>query len=341
MVGSTVESHILCIVCSVFDAYSAVLFLPAEDGDGFRRAAPFSLGDEIITDEDFRTDKGLVGWLLRSHEPLRLTSFDREKNSLGYYRREDEVGIKAFMAFPIATGGVLCVDSKREYSFSEKDQKMLHLFADLISGMQKEKSASLITGNIPRYFVEFNVLRDLRNKYKRWPQYILNFVRTLADASGFDYCAFASTDGSGETYRVECETRRILMDSGQPIVLPMGCGLTGWVFRNEQPVFAGTIETSPSTMLFGKQVEMPDFQAAVCLPVTISRSTRAVICLAHMEPLEIDEVMRSFLLQCVDHLAMHLENLYLQTRLNHLLPQAHLHRNGAPTFETEKNEDEE
>ena len=116
MVGSTVESHILCIVCSVFDAYSAVLFLPAEDGDGFRLAASFSLGDEIITDENFRPEKGLVGWLLRSHEPLRLTSFDREKSSVGYYRREEEVGIKAFMAFPIATGGVLCVDSKREYS---------------------------------------------------------------------------------------------------------------------------------------------------------------------------------------------------------------------------------
>ena len=341
MVGSSVDSHILCIVCSVFDAYSAVLFLPAEDGAGFRLAASFSLGDEIITDENFRPEKGLVGWLLRTHEPLRLTSFDREKSSVGYYLHEENVGIKAFMAFPIATGGVLCVDSKREYSFSEKDQKMLHLFADLISGMQKEKGASVVTGNIPRCFVEFNVLRDLRNKYRRWPQYILNFVRTLAEATGFHYCAFASIDGGGETYRVECETRRILMDSGQPVILPLGSGLTGWVFRNEQPVFAGGMEAAPSTMLFGKQVEMPDFQAAACLPVTISRSTRAVICLAHMEPLEIDEAMRSFLLQCVDHLAMHLENLYLQTRLNQLLPQAHLHRSGAPSFETEKNEDEE
>ena len=104
-------------------------------------------------------------------------------------------------------------------------------------------------------------------------------------------------ENGGETYRVECETRRILMDSGQPIVLPLGSGLTGWVFRNEQPVFAGAMEAAPSTMLFGKQVEMPDFQAAACLPVTISRSTRAVICLAHMETMEIDEAMRSFLLQ--------------------------------------------
>lgn len=341
MVGSTVESHILCIVSSVFDAYSAVLFLPAEDGDGFRLAASFSLGDFIITDENFRPEKGLISWLLRTHEPLRLTNFDREKNTLGYYYREEEVGIKAFMAFPIATGGVLCVDSKREYSFSEKDQKMLHLFADLIAGMQKEKGRSIIAGNIPRYFVEFNVLRELRNKYKRWPQYILNFVRTLAEATGFDYCAFASTDGNGEVYKVECETRPILLDGGQSVLLPLGSGLTGWVFRNEQPVFAGAMEAAPATMLFGKQVEMPDFQAAVCLPVTVSRSTRAVICLAHMEPLEIDEAMRSFLLQCVDHLGMHLENLYLQTRLNHLLPQAHLHRNGAPAFESDKLDDDD
>ena len=33
MTANTLEKHILSIVCSVFDAYSAVLFLPSVNGE--------------------------------------------------------------------------------------------------------------------------------------------------------------------------------------------------------------------------------------------------------------------------------------------------------------------
>lgn len=60
MSSNTLEKHILSIVCSVFDAYSAVLFLPDEEGETHHLSASFSLGDKISSTAEALPGKGLV-----------------------------------------------------------------------------------------------------------------------------------------------------------------------------------------------------------------------------------------------------------------------------------------
>ena len=47
MRATTIEEHILSIVCSVFEAYSAVLFLPEDDKEVCTIRASFSLGPKL------------------------------------------------------------------------------------------------------------------------------------------------------------------------------------------------------------------------------------------------------------------------------------------------------
>ena len=333
MTANSLEKHILSIVCSVFDAYSAVLFLPDEEGEAHYLSAAFSLGDKISPDVSILPGRGLVGWIIRNRQPLLVPNFDQRQSNLGYYADGEEASIKAFMGCPVPTGGALCVDSKRQYSFSDKDHKILQLFAELISRQQGSRGRQELAGDIPRYFAELGVIQDLRFRYKRWPQFLQNYLRTMADATGFDYCAFASVDAPGETYCVECESARLLLMDGEPLILPMGSGITGWVFRNDQPVVAEGVEGAPASVLFGKLPDMPDFQAAMCMPVMVKKCTRGVLCLAHTSPRQIDESMRSFVRQAVDHLALFLENLYLKTRLRTMLPKAQVHSDGPQAYD--------
>lgn len=232
-----------------------------------------------------------------------------------------------------AHGGALCVDSKRQYSFTDRDYKLLQLFAELVSRQQASKGRQEMAGDIPRYFAELAVIQELRFRYRRWSQFIQNYVRTMVDATGFDYCAFASVDVPGESYCVECESARLVLENGEPMVLPVGSGIAGWVFSNDQPVINEGLEGAPSTMLFGKLPGMPDFQAIICLPVQINKSTRGVLCLAHTSTRSIDESLRSFVRQAVDHLALFLENLYLRVRLRSLLPQGTVHSQGPRRYD--------
>lgn len=333
MTENTLEKHILSIVCSVFDAYSVVLFLPDEEGELHHLAASFSLGDKVGGNSTVLPGKGLVGWIVRNRQPLLVPNFDQRQSNLGYYSGGEEANIKAFMGCPVPTGGALCVDSKRQYSFSDKDHKILQMFAELVARQQGSRGRQELAGDIPRYFVELGVIQDLRFRYKRWPQFLQNYLRIMVEATGFDYCAFASVVTPGETYCVEAESVRLLLDGQEPLILPMGSGITGWVFRNDQPVMAEGVEGAPSAVLFGKLPDMPDFQAAICMPVMVNKSTRGVLCLAHTQPRQIDESMRSFVRQAVDHLALFLENLYLKVRLRGMLPKARVHSDGPQAYD--------
>jgi len=329
---SILES-ILDIIWNVFDAYSAVLFLP-EAGKKHRLASFVSLGDRILPPEEADTDKGLVGWIARNRQPLLAPNFDRRKsNRLGYYPPEEEASIKAFMGCPVPGGGVLCVDSKRQYTFSDKDQKILQFFADLVAQPQISSTASPV-GELPRYFAQLGILQELRFRYKRWPVFLTHFLRTMHDATGFDYCAFAACDA--DSYTIEGETAPLMRDGQNPVSLPLHSGIVGRVFRDEQPVFFEAAGDTPSAAPFGKVGDVAPFQTIMCLPVVISQSTRGVLCLAHTTALPMPEIMRSFVRQATDHLALFLENLYLKNRLRGLLPKAKLYNKGPTAFNPDK-----
>ena len=61
-----------------------------------------------------------------------MAQFDRDTRNLKLYLRDE--GIKSFMAVPVGDAGVLCVDSKRNYVFTEKNQKILQDFARVTPG---------------------------------------------------------------------------------------------------------------------------------------------------------------------------------------------------------------
>lgn len=313
--------YVLSLVCSVFDAYSAVLFLPEAEGERYYLAASFSLGKNIPSQVTALPGQGLVGTIIQSRQPLLAKDFDLSRVNLGYYDPDAEEHIKAFMGCPIPTGGALCVDSKRQYYFSEKDFKILQLFAGLIARQQRFEKDE-VSENIPRYFAALGVIQDLHHRYKRWPAFLKNFLRTIADATQFDYCAFATLQENGDEYSLECESAPLLMANGQIWRIPIGRGLTGIVFQEANPVYAEQGGFAPGVGLFGIMEDMPDFPAAICMPIMVNRTCRGVLCLAHSELKEPDESMHTFLRQAVDHLGLFLENLYLEGRLQSFLPKA-------------------
>ncbi|MCL2123492.1 MAG: GAF domain-containing protein [Desulfovibrionaceae bacterium] len=327
---NTVDKSTLTIICSVFDAYSAVLFLPEAEED-CRLASFFSLGDRILSPEEADPGKGLVRWIARNRQPLLVPNFDQSKSRLGYYQPGEEAYIKAFMGCPVPGGGVLCVDSKRQYSFSDKDHKILQLFAELVGQHQRNGMDSPV-GDIPRYFAQLGIIQELRFRYKRWPVFLEHFLHTVREATGFDYCAFASCDEGSQSYTIEGETAPLMLDGQNPAALPLSSGIVGWVFRDGQAIFSEATGDASSTAPFGKVGDVSNFQTVMCLPVVISQSTRGVLCLAHTTALPMPEVMRSFVRQATDHLALFLENLYLKNRLRSLLPKAKLHSKGAVAF---------
>jgi signal transduction protein with GAF and PtsI domain len=317
MHGNDCLAKILGIVCNVFDAYSAVLFLP-ETNEEYYLAAQFSLGDHILPDTRIQAGKGLVGWIIRNRQPLLVNNFDRQSDCLGYYSGDGESKIKAFMGCPMNGGrGALCLDSKKTYSFSERDQKILHQFTQLIDAVQTSICSSDQEAQERRFYACLKALRLLKEQNPRWSDFLTAFLAILAENTGFQYCFLAVRDEWGKEYSIEGTNRRILEgeeDDRRP--LTMGSGLVGWVFKNNKAVFTGEKDPAPRDIpLFGRELSAPSFKSAACLPLIVSRKTRGVLVLADQENLLIQEHLKSFLFLVSDYLASFLENLYLKNKL--------------------------
>ena len=266
-----------------------------------------------------------MGWIVRNHQVLCVPNFDHYQSKLGYYRDREEESIKAFMGCPISCGGVLCLDSKRQYAFSEKDNKILQLFAELIARLRATSVEQVFLADIPRYFADLSVLQDLPFRYKRWSEYLRQFLQTVVSSTGFDYAAFASLETPNESYVVDAETTPMLLTDEMPLSLSLNVGVAGWVFKNEQPVISEGLEDASCPVIFGRTPDAVDFKAVMCMPVVVNKGTRAVLCLAHRESKHLDESLRSFVRLSVEQMSFFLENLYLKTRLRSLMPKVKVH----------------
>lgn len=312
-----VYTHTLGTLCSVLDAYSAVLFLASSPSKGravFRLAGKFSLGDFIDPTAVVEPGKGLVGWIAKNNAPLLVPNFDQRKNHLGYYRDNEELRIKAFMGCTLPGGiGVLCVDSKRQYSFSDKDQKLLHLFAQLIAEQAANDGRGRALDTIGRYYTALKDISTLRRRHARWADFLREFLSVTASATGCDYAVFCSNDIASGAYVIEGETTPIVWKprSSAPVFSVNG-GAIGWVCRNGEALFSNSPGGMPESSLFGKGVITPQFQTVMALPLIVQRKTRGVLCLARETPFEITGETRDFAHMAAEHLALFLENLYVK-----------------------------
>jgi signal transduction protein with GAF and PtsI domain len=310
---------LLAIICSVFDAYSAVLFLPSGEPDTFRIAAKFSLGDGIDDAVHIAPGQGVVGWIIKNKRPLRIANFDQKRNRLGYYASEDEERrVKAFMGCPLRGGeGALCIDSKRVYSLSDKDLKILDLFSGLAAEMERDAGLSEagLTSHI--FYQGLARIHALRSAQQRWPDFLRGCLEVLAETTGSSHAFLAVLGEQEGTYRLEGACGALFADgSAHRASFVVGSGLVGWVFRNGQPVFSDEGDFRPGAQnLFGTAAGSPPFGTVACLPLLIHRKTRAVLVLASPEPWAATEETKGFLRLAADNLALHLETLYLKNRL--------------------------
>lgn len=315
--------RILGILCSVFEAYTAVLFLPENPlrsgtDEVCSVAAAFSLGDKVDRTAAVKGGQGLIGWIIRNHSPLLVPNFDQRRNSLGYYKGNEEQNIKAFMGCSLPGGrGALCVDSKRQYSFSEKDQKMLQLFAELLADVYDSERQADSQSTALRYYAALRLIYVLRREHSRWSDFLHSFLDIVSKASGYEYAALCTLGPDGGYFNIEGENYPLLCTDRQEDY-PLSSGMVGWVFRNGTPLSSGGPDGAPEAPLLGRGASLPNFQSLLAIPLIIQRKVRGVLCLASEAPVDIGSEVQEFARMSAEHLALFLENLFVKCRLRDL-----------------------
>jgi len=129
---------------NVTDAFTAALFLVDAQKPGQLVLSAFqSLSNNVIKAAAIPIGHGLVGWVAKHERPTIAKNFRHDTTTLQFYSKDED--IKSFAATPIFDQGrligVLSVDSKKQYVFTDKQAKILaelgETFARVISTGKK------------------------------------------------------------------------------------------------------------------------------------------------------------------------------------------------------------
>ncbi len=124
------------LIFNVYEAFTVALFV--RDGKSLSCFSAITFAKSFDRARLLPIDATLPGWALKHNEPLIIGNFDKDEETLGYYGQREE--IKSFMAYPLDIPGVIVVDSKKKWVFTDKEKKMLaHFGAVVTKELEREK----------------------------------------------------------------------------------------------------------------------------------------------------------------------------------------------------------
>ncbi len=172
--------NLLEIIANSVDAYTVCFFL--KEKNKLKLLSFFSLSQNIKKDAEIKIEESFIGIISKYKKPVNLKGDDTDYKFKEIYKKNEE--IKSYFILPVGNRGIIYVDSKRMYFFTEKHQKNLSYFAKFLNNFL----------NLENEFKKLEILNILKNFDRE------NFLDFLCSKFSFEYGIVIKREG--ENFRV-------------------------------------------------------------------------------------------------------------------------------------------
>ncbi len=250
------------LLANVTEAFSAALF-QLNDTE-VRTLAARSLSERFMTRGRSIARAGVLNEIASGGAPVQENYFEGDARSLGMYATSEP--IRAYMAAPVGTRGVLWVDSRKTYRFTPKDLKVLTEFARLaerlLDRIEADEQNRLTTDQI-------DLIGDLLRNGP-WSTHTIDdeIAHRLKDAFSFDGLLLAKWNEDKDLFQVAASAGfSAWVTRGR--LIRRRPGWVDWSLRSGSPaIVSGLDATDKPAALFhaGERVGFPVRSFAV-IPV--------------------------------------------------------------------------
>jgi transcriptional regulator with GAF, ATPase, and Fis domain len=257
-------ANLIELTSNVADAFTTALYTVNLEDGSLKLRSNLTLSSHLKTDATFTIGEGLLGQVAL-HRDTRVDDFSRADSShLEWYSQPEE--IKGLMVVPVVRReleGILVVDSKENYSFTPKLQKLISGFADQMAWYLsiEKKTPNWIEGEPADFQQMMKWCRFLNESphRKALSERFLHIPRSLIQCDATAVIWFES-DGSGrithskgwgqglKSLTVESGTGICgsCLDNGQPMLVPNTMNHPWIVFSEDEPsVPFGSLMVAP------------------------------------------------------------------------------------------------
>ncbi len=310
------------------DGYSAVLFVAEQEGGPLKLRVYQSLSRSVDREALIFPGQGLLGWAYKNKTVVNVDQVSFESDRLLFYTRDEN--IKSFMAVPLpGLAGVLAVDSKQRYIFTDKSAKLLVQFGQSIArvwrrlsgqpaakkptgeGKSEASAPSPPENEICALWQGLEFCLSRSDHEGGGLSAALELVRRF---SGLSW-AFLTVVKSGDKKHYHVVASSDNVPESLPHKFPMAAGLAGWLHTKLKPLSIDRLKTdSRNSFIFQKNEPIKGLRSFYGWPVLYNDQPRGALVLAGTDGETLDPALNEVLECVVDRLAaqFHMDRLILK-----------------------------
>lgn len=270
------------LVSNVMDAYTTAIFLADNKKRMLRMWKYYSLGDNVDPHARIPFGIGPIGIVAETKTDFDLTKFSERDSSLLKTYTKDE-NIKSFFAVPIISKdgtleGVLTVDSKKTFFFSNKQQKLLKLFAEqfscLLNNIRVQTSIDTETADVQLLYEfcnETTKIQDVESALKL----ACNYIDRLIKCDSYFISLKSGKDRDGKFCVVVSKSKEDI--SG--LTFSDRCGLAGCVIEDKKPFLLSNRKEELGSYVFTPSESIGRVRSFLGVPLLCKDEVLGLICL--------------------------------------------------------------
>ncbi len=273
-------TNLIELASNVSDAYTTALYAADLEQGTLTLRSHLTLSSHLKTGAAFAIGAGILGQTALRKETRVEDVAGLETPDLEWYAQPEE--IKGLMVVPVVRReleGVLVVDSKENYSFTPKLQKLIHGFADQMAWYLslEKKNPNWIDGEPPDFQQMMKWCRFLSDAphRKALSERFLHIPRNLIQCDATAAVWFES-GGPGRITHSKGWTQSL-----KPLTVESGVGISGFCFESGQPLLVPNTMKQP-WIIFSEDESPESFGAIMAAPIANEkRMLGLVVCATH------------------------------------------------------------
>jgi len=304
------------IISNLTDAFTAAIFFYDKDQQKIDLVAHHTLSKLFITVNQMPVNEsGLLGWVLKNQQPVNMHQLQNNLRSIPYYREAEN--IKAFIAVPLPDNkGIITVDTKKQYSFSDKIQKILFQFAEIVN---KLASDNLFYAQ-RKYYQHIDLIfanpDKLPGSRHRLEVYFARLLNELCSATDTDRALIAML--VDDMFEIMVHVGNIPQNTIRNNFDPAK-GLAGLLLKNLRPIRIMNIKSpGQKQFIFNNDDGLTDFKSFIGVPIIVDNIAHGIICLLGSKEANWDNELYDALNPVISQLSLAVENYKLRDKLDNM-----------------------
>lgn len=254
------------MVSNVMEAYTAALFTEEDSREKtLQLFSCRSFSKKIDSESRLAPGEGFVGWVHREQKPVLVKHFDRSTTTLKFYLEDEE--IKSLLAVPLPEKkGVLYVDSKKSYRFTEEKEKICHQLATTALALIRGEEAAAekeILDNLLAFSCEMD---ELLGRQVTGEVLVGEGMEIVSRRLGLDFAFFVVPEEIVHYCRPGVQADHYIHRTSPPNSFSRD-GLLGWAIKNRKKIVRKKIGPGAKAFVLNKEETLGPFANFVGVPL--------------------------------------------------------------------------